>query len=69
MKKMLRFVEVAWIVVSVISAVELFRRWPSTDKSFWIFLGFMILAIVMFFVRRKQRRAYERRQLEKDTRA
>jgi hypothetical protein len=59
---MLKIVEIAWIVIAVISAVELYRMWPVVDQKFYIFLGFMILAVVMFFVRRRQRLRYEERK-------
>lgn len=59
---MLKIVELAWIVVAVLSAVELFRLWPIIDQRFYVFLGFMILAVVMFFIRRRQRLRYAERQ-------
>ena len=62
MRKMLKIVELAWIVVAVLSAVELFRLWPIIDQRFYVFLGFMILAVVMFFIRRRQRLRYAERQ-------
>ncbi len=59
MNKMLKFVEIAWIVIAVISLVELIRLWGTFDTKFWMFLGFMVVAIFMFFFRRKQRLRYE----------
>ncbi len=59
---MLRVVEIAWIIVAVISATELYRMWPNLDQKFYVFLGFMVLAVVMFFIRRKQRLRYEAKQ-------
>lgn len=56
---MLKFVEVAWIIIAVISAVELYRMWGTFDQKFWIFFGFMVLAVFMFFFRRRQRQRYE----------
>lgn len=66
MKRMLKIVEIAWIIIAVISAVELYRMWPAVDQKFYIFLGFMVLAVVMFFVRRRQRLRYEERQNNKE---
>lgn len=59
---MLKIVEIAWIIIAVISAFELYRMWPVMDQKFYIFLGFMILAVVMFFVRRRQRLRYEEKR-------
>jgi uncharacterized membrane protein len=64
--RMLKIVEVAWIVIAIISAVELYRLWPVTDQRFYIFLGFMVLAVVMFFVRRRQRLSYEERKRKQE---
>ena len=64
---MLKIVEVAWIIIAAISAYELYRLWPTVDQRFYIFLGFMVLAIVMFFVRRRQRIGYEAKQKAKET--
>lgn len=60
MMKMIKIVEVAWIIVAVISGLELIKLWGSGDVKFWYFLGFMLVAIFMFFFRRKQRKRMER---------
>lgn len=59
MRRMLKFVEVAWIVIAIISLLELVRLWGTYDTKFWIFLGCMVMAVFMFFFRRKQRVRYE----------
>lgn len=64
---MLRIVEIAWIIIAVISAVELYRMWPNTDQKFYIFFGFMILAVVMFFIRRRQRIRHEAKRNQQDS--
>ncbi|MGB0176018.1 MAG: hypothetical protein ACPF9D_02555 [Owenweeksia sp.] len=61
---MFKIVEVAWIVVAVISALELVRLWGSGDVKFWYFLGFMAFAVFMFFFRRRQRQRMERYKRE-----
>lgn len=62
MIKMLKVVEVAWIVVAIISAGELVYMWGTFDTKFWVFLGFMVIAVFMFFFRRRQRQRYEESQ-------
>ncbi len=64
MMRMFKIVEVAWIVVAVVSALELIKLWGSGDTKFWLFAGAMAVAIFMFFFRRKQRQRYERYQQE-----
>lgn len=59
---MLKIVEIAWAVIAVISAIEVYRMWGDFTQKFWIFVGFMALAVIMFFVRRKQRIRYEERK-------
>lgn len=61
---MIKIVEIAWIVVAVISALELVRLWGSGDVKFWYFLGFMVVAVFMFFFRRRQRQRMERYKRE-----
>lgn len=61
MNKMFKVVEIAWIVVAVLSAIEVYRLWGTFDQKFFIFLGFMVVAVVMFFFRRKQRQRLESR--------
>ncbi len=64
MMKIFKIVEVAWIVVAVISGLELIRLWGSGQVKFWYFLGFMVVAIFMFFFRRRQRQRMERYKRE-----
>ncbi|MDZ7847375.1 MAG: hypothetical protein U5L96_11715 [Owenweeksia sp.] len=63
---MLRVVEIAWVVIAIISAIEVYRMWPEIDNKFWIFTGFMVLAVVMFFVRRRQRLRYQERKKQEE---
>jgi hypothetical protein len=56
---MLKIVEIAWIVVAVISLIEIVRLWGTFDKTFFIFVGSMCLASFMYYFRRKQRLKYE----------
>lgn len=58
MNKMLRVAEVAYIVIFVISLVEVILMWRDgvTGNRFYIFAGFAVLSLAMFFIRRKQRR-------------
>ncbi len=65
MNRMLKIVEIAWIVVSVISLIEIIRLWGTFDSQFFMFVGAMCVGIFMFYFRRKQRLKYENYQKNK----
>jgi len=52
---MLRVTEIMYIVIAVMSLMEVIRTWGDFNNKFYIFLGFMLVSAVMYFVRRKQR--------------
>ncbi len=66
MNKMLRVAEIAYIVVFAISAVEVFRMWGDYTDRFWIFLGFAVVSLFMFFIRRSQRKRMEALKKEEE---
>lgn len=65
MYRMMRIVEVAWVIVAAICIYELFRLWNDPGNTKWYFAVFLLVAVFMFFFRRKQRQRYERRAREK----
>ncbi len=67
MLRMLKVVEITWIVMAVISAFEVVNLWNQPGDKKWYFLGFMVFAIFMFFFRRRYRLRYEKRKKEQDT--
>lgn len=70
MNKMLRIAEVAYIVIFLISTVEVILMLNDgvEGSRLWIFIGFSALSLAMFFIRRKQRKRMEqiREQAEKE---
>ena len=58
---MMRIVEIAWLAVAAICVVELYFRWNDKNNQFWMFAGALVIAVVMFFFRKKQRLNYIRR--------
>ena len=66
MLKMLRVVEIAWIVMAVLSIVQVASMWQQPGNEKWYFLAFAGFAVFMFFFRRRYRLRYEKRQLEKE---
>jgi membrane protein implicated in regulation of membrane protease activity len=63
---MLRVVEIAWIVMAILSAFEVISLWDKPGNTKWYFLAFVFFAIFMFFFRRRYRLRYEKRQQEKE---
>lgn len=61
MMRMIKIVEIGWIVVAVISAMEIIRLWGKGDRTFWMFTGAFVVAVLMFFFRRRQRLRMEER--------
>lgn len=64
MNKMLRVVEVMWAVIAAVSAYESYRLWNTDQQKALIFLAFLVLAVFMFFFRRRTRLRYEKRRME-----
>ncbi len=60
---MLKIVEIAWLVVSAISVIEIIRLAFENrfTQTFYLFVGCFFLGIFMFYFRRKQRIKYEER--------
>lgn len=65
MLKFLKIVEIVWLVVAGVSAIELFNTYDRQGDAKWFFGGFMILAVLMFFWRRSSRRKFERHRRER----
>lgn len=64
MKKMLRVVEIMWLVVATVSIYEAYANWNVERDRAYMFLGFLGLAIFMFFLRRRSRLKFQNNQRE-----
>ncbi|CAI8248407.1 MAG: Uncharacterised protein [Flavobacteriia bacterium] len=66
MIRLLKVFEFVWIGVSVLSVLKVIDLWGSQDETertlFWIFAGFSVLGVFMFFFRRRMRRKMEARK-------
>lgn len=58
MNRALKVVELAWIMVAVLSVYKSVGLWGTDDPWRFYFLGFTVLAIFMFYLRRRQRLRY-----------
>ena len=61
MSKMVRIVEIMWLVIAAVSAFEVFARWNSSRDEAYMFAAFLALSIFMFYFRRRSRLRYESR--------
>jgi hypothetical protein len=66
MNRALKIVEFAWIIIAVICLFEVIRLWGSGQVTLYYLGGFGIFAVIMFFVRRKQRLRYQANKAAKE---
>ncbi len=65
MAKYFKFFEFAYLVISVIFIVETFLTWKSDPNKAYIFLAFAVMAIFMYFFRKKYRKKFENQERKK----
>ncbi|WP_205589281.1 hypothetical protein [Mesonia aquimarina] len=57
--KVFKFFEYAYLVVAVFFAFEAYRIWEESQGRAYIFIGFVAVAIFMFFFKRRFRKKME----------
>jgi len=62
MAKYFKFFEIAYLVIAVIFIIETVLRWNSEPNKAYIFLAFGLLAIFMYFFRKKFRKKFEKHE-------
>ena len=56
MNKVGKIFEIGYLIIAVVFAVEAYLSWESSDSDkLYLYLIFMVLAVFMFFFRRKTR--------------
>ena len=65
MTKYFKFFEIAYLIIAVVFAVETVLRWNADRPKAYIFLIFAVLAVFMFFFRRKYRKRFENHDRKK----
>lgn len=58
--------EFGYLAIGLLSLVEAVLRWHSNQSKALIFLGFAILAVLMFFFKRRFRKKLESSQKNKN---
>lgn len=59
MKKIYKFIEYGYLLIATIMLVEAIIHWSSNLQKAYIFLGFSILAILMYFFKKRFRKKIE----------
>ncbi|MBL7473001.1 hypothetical protein [Robertkochia sediminum] len=53
--------EIAYLVIAVVSAYEVFAQWNVDRNRAYLFILFAVVSVFMFFFRRKFRKKLEER--------
>lgn len=59
MVKYFKFFEFAYLVITVVFVVETVLNWNENRQKAYIYLAFSVLAVFMYFFRKKYRKKYE----------
>ena len=62
MAKYFKFFEIAYLIIAIVFIVETVLRWNSEPNKAYIFLGISVLAIFMYFFRKKYRKRFEKHE-------
>jgi len=61
MTKFWKFFEIGYLIIAVILIYETISRWNSEREKAYLFLGFSVLAIFMYFFKKRFRKKVEAR--------
>ncbi len=61
LNKVYRFFEYAYLIIAVFFAYEAINHWSTQPNRAYLFIFFVIVAIFMFFFKRKFRKKMENR--------
>ena len=64
---MRRFVEIMWLAVAAITAVEAYMSFSASGfaQRTYVMIGVFFVALFMYSLRKRQRRNYERRKQDR----
>ncbi|HET8885880.1 MAG TPA: hypothetical protein VFM70_05955 [Salinimicrobium sp.] len=60
MMKFYKLIEYAYLAFALFFLIEAFRIWEAEENKAYLYLGFVVIAVFMFFFRRKFRRRQEK---------
>jgi positive regulator of sigma E activity len=59
MAKYFKFFEIAYLIIAIVFIVETILRWNSDRNKAYIFMAFAVMAVFMYFFRKKYRKKFE----------
>lgn len=59
MTKYFKFFEIAYLIIAIFFVVETFLTWNVQREKAYLYLIFSLLAVFMYFFRRKYRKKFE----------
>jgi positive regulator of sigma E activity len=59
MTKYFKFFEIAYLIIAIFFIVETFLTWNVQREKAYLYLIFSLLAVFMYFFRRKYRKKFE----------
>ena len=62
MAKYFKLFEIAYLVIAILFTVESILRWNSEPNKAYIFLAFAVLAVFMYFFRKKYRKRFQKHE-------
>ena len=63
MIKVIKFMEKMWLMLAIVTfVIAVYRSFQSSIYDSLYFYGFSVVAIFLFLMRRKQRKAHERNE-------
>ncbi len=64
MAKYYKFFEIIYLIMSVYFFVQTYLRWDVNRKQAYLYFIFALVAVFMYFFRRKHRKNYEEQHKE-----
>jgi len=61
MTKFWKFFEIGYLIIAIVLIYETVSRWNSEREKAYLFLGFSVLAIFMYFFKKRFRKKVEAR--------
>ena len=59
MIKYFKIFEIIYLIIAVVFLAESYMNWSANPKNAYMYLAFAVLAVFMYFFRKKSRKRYE----------
>lgn len=65
MSRYYKIIEIAYLIVAIVFVVETVLNWNTNPQKSYIYLAFSVLAVFMYFFKKKFRKKFENEQNKK----